>query len=643
MAVPEPRRPPRLRAGLVVFCLFTSGLQLWLAAPDEVVASANPYDQQRYVEMADQIRQGRWLGHYGPLTLARGPGYPLWLAAVSRSGVRLRTAAELLLAASATAFAWALLRAGAAAPTVGAAFAVLVLQPHAYLVNREALPAGFYLPVLLLALAGLLLAVSARRPVVRAAYAAGAGLAGGVLWVTRPETVLIPLLPLSAAAAELLLRRGDALSQRLRDAVLLLGAASGAAALVVAAIAELNQRHYGLRVVSERRAPGYVAAERALLRVEHTRPRRFVPVPRGARERAYAVSPSFRALRAQLEGPSWAREVSCVQSRVCRDLTAGVFPWILREAAAGAGRMPTARAADDFFQRVADEIDAACDAGGLPCRRAPPGLVPPDVGIWLPHLGESARRLLARIATPGGDADRRPPRDAPDLGRKVRALFDSVARRRIELTSDRWMELRGSAAPAEAIAGIDLVHGELRLALPLVTSSAGPGGAARVAFGLRYEQPAGIQPHGPRLEIARRDAPPVHLALAGLRGGPVERDGLRVEIARGESLAPSTPLRDAIRAALWTLHAQGIRVLAVAAVLAAGLAVLRRPRRGAAFGVALVLLAGVVGSRLLLLAVVDASSFPADTTRYLYPVISLSSCLLLLLVDAALPLRRRAR
>ena len=46
-------------------------LELWLAYPSEIVARANPYDQIRYLEMAESIGNGEWLGSFDVMTLAR--------------------------------------------------------------------------------------------------------------------------------------------------------------------------------------------------------------------------------------------------------------------------------------------------------------------------------------------------------------------------------------------------------------------------------------------------------------------------------------------------------------------------------------------------------------------------------------------
>ena len=137
-------------------------LQLWLAFPDEIIARANPYDQIRYLEMAESILQGEWLGPFDVMTLARDVGYSSWIVAVHITGIPLRIANELLLLGASLLLCLALIRSGIPAGLAGLLFATLTLQPHGMLVLRDLLPSSFYAAVLVLSLAGMLYSLTAR-------------------------------------------------------------------------------------------------------------------------------------------------------------------------------------------------------------------------------------------------------------------------------------------------------------------------------------------------------------------------------------------------------------------------------------------------------------------------------------------------
>jgi hypothetical protein len=635
-------RPSRSFVAFACLALALLGADLWLVADDEVVASPNRYDELRYAEMAQEIAAGRWLGPYGPLTLVREPGYPLWLALVSQSGLRLRVAAELLMAGSAFLLGAALLGAGASVPAAAAVFGGLVLQPHAFLVNRQLLPGGFYAALLVAALAGLIRAAGSVRPAARLGFATASGLAFAWLAVTRPEVLLLPVIVLGSALTEWVLRRGEPLGRRLLGAALLAGPPVLCMAAAVWGISALQQRHYGLWAVSERSAPGFQAAQRALLSVEPTHPRRFVPVPADVRTRAYAASPAFRQLEDELEAESWARQVSCAQARICHDLSASVFPWRLREAAAAADRMPNARAADRFFQRVADELFEACARGALDCRPARMAFPDPHLGTWLPHLPASLAAIAARMGTAGRPRDRDPPRDDRQLPARLRAIFDDVARRRPELTSADWFDVRGYAESQSGVTRVALLLGGDSTPLAVTPPDAG---VPRLDFAFRFEQPAGRRALDGQLVVERGGDVRDVLPLSSLLREPAAAADLRVVIRDVQPFEPEPPWRRRVRHALWDLHALWMR-LGTAAALGAGVLLAApslRPERPRAYAVACAAVALAVATRLGLLAVVDASAFPADTSRYLHPAIGLTSCLLVLLIDAAVAGLRRPR
>jgi hypothetical protein len=548
------RRDLAVAPALLLGCIAVAGFKLWLVAGQDLIARQNPLDQLRYLQMAETLVQGRWLGSYGPLTLIREPGYSFWVALVHELGVPLRWANETLLLLAAAAFSSGLRRAGLSRGATFACFSVVVLEPHSLVVNRDALPASFYLPGLLLAVAGLLRSALAETAARRAVHAGWTGLVLGVLWATRPEKLLLVGLLLLAAVVDFaaLRRRSVARRRAAAWAALLVAVPGLGVAMVAGSIAAANHAHYGVFGTTEVAAPGYLAANRALVSIEQASPRRFVPVPREVRERAYAVSPAFRELRSTLEGPSWARNVSCRVDRVCDDIAAGYLRWLFREAVAAAGHMDRPGAADAFFQQIADELDAACRSGALACRRSFTTFLHPYPGTYLRHLGASFLRVSHTAFAGPSRYFREAAGDHPDVAPAVRRLFDEMAGR-----------------PAR------------------VGAAAGEGPAASSSAALR-----------------RRAA-----------------------------------------ALLWGVHPffyAGLTVLGACAAL-----VLLRRQRHVCFSApawgALASLAFLALARFALLSFVDASSFPARSSRYVYAAVPLYGCAVLLLIDAASRSLRRLR
>lgn len=612
--------------------------QLWLAYPSEIVARTNPYDQIRYLEMAESIANGEWLGPFNVMTLVRDVGYPSWIATVHLTGMPLRIANELLLLGAGLLLSLSLIRCGVSAGVSGLLFATLAFQPHGMLAMRDLLPSSFYAAVLVLSLAGMLYSVTARAERWHRVHLLWTAIALGILWTTRPEQPLIAVWVLVFGGCDFALVRKSTLSigAALRRSIVAMAILACGIGLVAGSVAVLNYTHYGVWRTSDYRAPGFAAANRVLLSIEHENPRRLVPVPFDVRERAYAVSPAFAALRPVLEAPSWARGVSCNMDDVCDDLAGGYFRWILREAVSQQVDGRTAEALDAGLAQIAHELEGACDSGALPCHRSLSSFLHPYSETYFPHLLDSLGRVSSRMASFGGVRDRSPARDAPNLDTNLQEQFDRVANRRIE-----FAHLRVDEIVVWAQAAIDpIVSARFDIAghrseVPLEVSK----DAAEMGFRLRLEV---AQPDRrpltryPVLELGRESGATTRSAIP-LLGDTKEVDGVSLETERWNQPPPVGVAQTRVRAALWTAHAglirlaSGVGMVSLIVLTLAG----ARGRACDAALVAIALMGTAVAGRLALLTMVDASSFPAFSTRYIYPTVSLYSGVMMLLAHRA--------
>jgi hypothetical protein len=624
-----------IRFGCV--CAAAVAVKLWLIAPDEVLAQANPYDQLRYADMALEITAGRWLGDYGPRALIREPSYPVWIALMHGAGVPLRAASEALLIGASLVFGMALLRIGLPGWLASASVALLVLQPHSVLANRQLLAAGFYLPVLLLAVSGLLLAGRSPRDRTRGLHGFWAGLALGIVWTTRPEKAIAALALLLAGALALLAARDRGVGWRgaAASAALLVGIATLGIAVVSGGYALTNLSYYGAPVTSDLQAPGYVAANRSLLSIEHDLPRRYVPVPADVRTRAYAASPSFRELRPFLEAPGWGHHASCVSVRICDDLAGGWFLWIFREAAAAAGKMESAAQADAFFARIAEEIDAACVRGELRCHPVTLSFLHPHLEAWAPSLLDSLVEVGASVIAPRERTDPIPGHDDPGATPAVLAHFDAMAGRKP--VSGRRVAIRGRVGShRDPVAQIVVRGGIASGVVALGAASSGDGGSIERSFEFEFELPRpGSGQGGAVFEMRRESGDVAEIALSEFIGDEVSVDGLVVSGSARPVARES--VRSALWDALWALQPWLLGALALASLAGVVRLVVDRPALslGDPALAVFVLTGALVAARLLLLAMIDASSFNATSSRYVYPAAALVGCALLAWVCAA--------
>ncbi len=369
-----------------------AALKLWLVAWQDVGAEGSArFDDALFIQLAQHFQAGDWLGPYNERTLIKGPVYPLWIAVTASLGLPLLTAQHLLHAAAAAAIAFALRRVVPNSWARLALFVALLLDPATYeitatRVTRE----GLYTPLAMLVVAGLI--EIAGRKAVRASRLAGwsvaLGLCIGAYWLTREEGPwLVPAIAILIAYAALGLTRAGAKSKA-AAAVL---APAVVACACIALVAALNYRHYGVATVVELKSGWFTGAYGALARVGPDHYVNLVPVPKPSRELAYSASPAFAELRLYLDGePGAAPGPDDFTLSRFGDMTGTWFIWALRDAAAAAGHHKTLGEARDYYRRLANEIDAACEAGAIPCGPPRASLAPP----WRSdYLGASVRGL----------------------------------------------------------------------------------------------------------------------------------------------------------------------------------------------------------------------------------------------------------
>lgn len=416
---------PRVMGALVA-------LKFWLvwAQTHGAIAIAG-YDDALYMNLANHLVNGNWLGPYDLVTLLKPPGYSIWIAGNYFTGQPLHLNQHLIYAGACALFVQAI------APRVPSRllrlvlFAVLLFQPMSFSTStlryvRDSLYTTQVLSVLSCAIA---LVIRVDAPVrILTRWSLALGLIGGFMWVTRDEgVVILPALGCAAALMALHLWRHRPADWRRR--ALAIGIAVPVAATVVLTVALLNYRHYGFFGVSEFKATELNDAMGALARVEPAQHRRWVIVANETRSRIYERSAAFREIQTALENRrdqwsaagtvmfEWDRaaeqeeiKTGTLLGTVCHEpvewddavmraeIMTGWFVIALREAVVVAGLQKTPADGMAYFRRLADEVNAACEAGELQCGPRRSSLAPPwrwdYLGLTLRRTCRGAARLL---------------------------------------------------------------------------------------------------------------------------------------------------------------------------------------------------------------------------------------------------------
>src|SRR5262249_1100100 len=218
-------------------------------------------------------------------------------------------------------------------------------------------------------------------------------------WLTREEGVwLLPALAFLAlvAAVDAWLSRGVPGVA----VVLWLGAIPVITfGSTLVAVAGLNYWHYGAFTLNEVQSGPFRAAYGALTRIKSNTSNRFIVFTKEAREAAYSVSGAALALGPAIDGEvgeKW-RKVGWEQMQLdqCRDIPAGWFMWALRDAVAAAGHYPSAADALAYYDRLAGEINRACDDGQLSCLGERASLMAPFKWTYVRDAVEKMPALVA--------------------------------------------------------------------------------------------------------------------------------------------------------------------------------------------------------------------------------------------------------
>lgn len=402
-------------------------------------------DDALFIRLAQSMSEGRWLGAYDEYTLVKGAFYPLFIATVHVIGVPLLIAQQAVALIVAGVTAVAMHHLGLPRAVTLILFVVLALSPVAWhpdlvRVTREPLYASLGLAVF--AFAALVLLKQNQTPLARMIALAGFSVSFAAYWLTREESVwlypslaMLALVP--AVSTGFVWWRNGLPTHRLRESIVPVTLQGAALVLPFAAlaggIALLNQTHYGSFITNEVREGAMPSAYGALLRIsdETHAPRIFFSADAAAR--AYEASAAARELQPTLDGPrgdTW-RRIGCESlalSPCPSGFGGGWFMWVLREGAREAGHMNDAAASQAFFEKLAAEINAACDANKIPCGPQRDGMTPPLVPQHFATLPDSVVDAIALSLRFGfGDVGMAPSEGTPEQLQAFRASVGSIA------------------------------------------------------------------------------------------------------------------------------------------------------------------------------------------------------------------------
>ena len=365
-----------LLLGLALLGLF----KLWVVHTEEIYGSSTEFDALWYVGSA---KNWYWGAPYSWTAFVRPCAYPLFIAVAHFLGIPLRIGIELMQMAGFAVLVIALRQAAVPRALCVLIFAAMILHPATLTYNNHSMSDSFYAAILPLALGGSLLTLITKKFV----HAIHTGIAYAVLWNTREESFLIPII----LAVFFVLALWQHREARSRAAHFIFwmkrtAALAGTLVLLIVAVYSANHRAFQSFAKSDLSSPSFEQAFRALLRIKPSYSLRYCAVNQEALRLAYEVSPTFAQLKPEFESVA-TRNWTVPFFNAFRTREFGPwFMWAFRYVMADAGYYKDPGSTNAFYQKAAEEINRACDEGRIPARLVVSSFLDPGAASRIRYL-----------------------------------------------------------------------------------------------------------------------------------------------------------------------------------------------------------------------------------------------------------------
>lgn len=359
---------------------------------------AGTHDDGLYIQHAQSIAAGQWLGPYSQFTLMKGSGYSIFLAFLSWFRFPTILAQALFYSFAVGLLSLLTLKLFRSRLLALAVFEVMLWNfgSDSNRVMREAIyHSQFLLSLSLLALA--LLCPNRFRTLLTVF----SGIVLGWLWITREEGIIaLPAFIFLFLYSGYLSYRS---SSGYRPLLSLLTIFVVSSAAFPTGVALVNKIKYG-EFVTVDFGGDFEGALEALESIQPDQRITYLSVSRDVREKAYHVSPTFARLRKLFDDPGvpeivrWKSSGCQYFPQTCGDYAFGWFMWAFRDAAAVDGEYASASKTATFFRKIHDEVKHACETKSLVCSHSVipfmPQLNRDQFGALPTVLGQLLRRLL---------------------------------------------------------------------------------------------------------------------------------------------------------------------------------------------------------------------------------------------------------
>lgn len=383
----------------IIFWIFVIGLAivkqvLVYNLPIYAISNALP-DDGLMVYLAENLRNGQWLGNYQRLTLVKGIGYPLFLAVSNLLPFSYLSISSLFYTASVLCMVYAVKPLFRTYKSLAVLYTVLLFSPvAAALVTFQRVYRNSISAAQVLLIIGSFAGMYFRRewPIKRQLpWLMGA--IGGLVsfYYTREDAIWI--LPFVLVVTFIYIgtviyryhvfQKKDMLVRILLILIPLICMVGTGKA-----IGFLNQHYYGTSAVNELNSGAFAEMMKTIYSVEDSKELKQTSVSRAKLEQLYKYSPTLAGIQDEMDVQfaAWCGDEE--YSRIW-EVEDGWFFWILRDAMSDAGYYESPESMTTFCKAVTEELQQAIAIGKLGERPTMPSAMmsPWRKGYFLETLG----------------------------------------------------------------------------------------------------------------------------------------------------------------------------------------------------------------------------------------------------------------
>ena len=358
-----------------IFWIFVIGLAivkqiLVYDLPIYAISNALP-DDGLMVYLAENLKNGQWLGNYQRLTLVKGIGYPLFLVISNILPFSYLSISSLFYTVSVLCMVYAVKPLFRTYKSLAVLYMVLLFSPVAaslvtfQRVYRNSISAAQVL-LIIGSFAGIYFrrewSVKRQMPWL---FGAILGLVSfyytreDAIWIL-PFVVVVTLIYIGMVIYRYRVFRKKDMLVRILLILLPLLCMTGTGK----AIGFLNQHYYGTSVVNELNSGSFAEMMKTIYSVEDSKELKQISVSRAKLEELYKYSPTLEDIQDEMDMQfaAWCGDEE--YSRVW-EVEDGWFFWILRDAMSDAGYYESAETMTTFCEAVTVELQQAMEAGNL--------------------------------------------------------------------------------------------------------------------------------------------------------------------------------------------------------------------------------------------------------------------------------------